>query len=86
VFAEGQAMRRVPMTMTDWIQKLHGFLSLNDRDILDHAGKISHQIALEHAENEYERFQIQRDQALESDFDKITKKALTLQNMHKPKT
>ena len=45
VFAEGQALRRVPMHMADWIAKLHGFLSLNDRDILTHAGKVSHQMA-----------------------------------------
>ena len=44
VFAEGQAMRRVPMHMGDWIIKLHGFLTINDRDILTHAGKISHQL------------------------------------------
>lgn len=42
VFAEGRAMRRVPMSMNDWITKLHGFLTINDRDILVHAGKISH--------------------------------------------
>ncbi|MDD4973721.1 MAG: RhuM family protein [Bacteriovorax sp.] len=41
VFAEGQARRRIPMSMNDWITKLEGFLSLNDRDILNHAGKIS---------------------------------------------
>jgi len=35
VFAEGQAMRRIPMTMSDWIKKLDGFLTLNDREILD---------------------------------------------------
>ena len=60
VFAEGQAMRRIPMTMADWIKKLDGFLSLNDRDILTHAGKISHQMAKQHAEMEYERFHQQR--------------------------
>jgi len=38
VFAEGQAMRRVPMHMLDWVKKLDGFLTLNDRDILTHAG------------------------------------------------
>ncbi len=56
VFAEGQAMRRIPMYMKDWIAKLDGFLSLNDRNILEHAGKISHQMAKELAESEYERF------------------------------
>jgi hypothetical protein len=37
-----ELLRRIPMTMDDWIEKLHGFLELNDRHILDHAGKISH--------------------------------------------
>jgi len=46
VFAEGQAMRRVPMYMADWIKKLDAFLTLNDRDILTHAGRISHEMAL----------------------------------------
>jgi hypothetical protein len=56
VFAEGQAMRRVPMHMKDWIAKLHAFLTINDRDILTHAGKISHQMAKELAEAEYDKF------------------------------
>jgi hypothetical protein len=60
VFAEGQAMRRVPMRMAGWITKLHGFLTINDRDILSHAGKISHQMAKELAEAEYVKFNLQR--------------------------
>ena len=56
VFAEGQAMRRIPMFMADWIKKLNGFLTLNDRDILNNAGKISHDIAKQHAELQYEQF------------------------------
>src|SRR5664280_3514436 len=56
VFAEGQAMRRVPMHMRDWIAKLNGFLTLNERAILDHAGKISHDMAKGLAEAEYEKF------------------------------
>ena len=56
VFAEGQAMRRVPMTMQDWINKLDGFLDLNDRGILSHAGKVSHQLAKQIAEQAYEQF------------------------------
>ena len=76
VFAEGQAMRRITMHMKDWIQKLDGFLSLNDRDILDHAGKISHQLAVEHAEAQYDSFNIRRIEAndkAENDFDKVAK-------------
>jgi hypothetical protein len=56
VFAEGQAMRRVPMHMKNWVEKLNGFLSLNDRNILEHAGKISHELAMEKADREYEKF------------------------------
>ena len=76
VFAEGQAMRRVPMTMLDWITKLHGFLTLNDRAILTHTGKISHELAKEFAESEYDKFNANRiaqtDKA-ESDFDQAIK-------------
>lgn len=60
IFAEGQAMRRIPMNMADWVRKLDGFLTLNDRNILEHAGKISHQIAKQLAEQEYDKFQQQR--------------------------
>jgi hypothetical protein len=60
IFAEGQAMRRIPMRMADWIAKLDGFLTLNDRGILTHAGKISHELALSHAEMQYDTFHRQR--------------------------
>jgi hypothetical protein len=56
VFAEGQALRRIPMFMNNWIKKLDGFLSLNDREILLDAGRISHDLALNFAENEYDKF------------------------------
>ena len=74
IFAEGQAMRKIPMYMKDWIEKLHGFLSLNDREILTHAGNISHQLAVEMAENEYEKYNQQEINIFESDFDKEIKK------------
>ncbi len=76
VFAEGQAMRRAPMHMKDWINKLNGFLSLNDRDILKNAGRISHEIAKQLAETEYEKFnrkKIQSRDKQDSDFDKTVK-------------
>ena len=76
VFAEGQAMRRVPMSMNDWITKLHGFLTINDRNILSHAGKISHEVAKAFAELAYENFnqaQIAKVDQLDSDFDRTLK-------------
>ncbi len=60
VFAEGQAIRRVPMNMRDWVKKLDGFMTLNDRNILEHAGTVSHQMAKELAESEYGKFHQRR--------------------------
>ncbi len=77
VFAEGQAMRRIPMHMRDWIKKLDAFLNLNERAILSHAGQISHEMAVETAEGEYSKFygkQIEAQDRKESDFDKTIKK------------
>ncbi|NOT79061.1 MAG: virulence RhuM family protein [Bacteriovoracaceae bacterium] len=76
VFAEGQARRRIPMSMNDWITKLEGFLSLNDRDILNHSGKISHELAISKAETEYEKFNQMRISMLDQedgDFEKAIK-------------
>lgn len=73
VFATGQAMRRIPMYMQNWIEKLHGFLKLNDRNILTNAGKISHQIAVEKAEKEYNKYHLQTNNSIENDFDKAIK-------------
>jgi hypothetical protein len=76
VFAEGQAMRRIPMTMQDWIKKLDGFLGLNDREILTHAGKVSQQLAKQIAEQEYDKFhQLRIQQANQQDgaFEKVIK-------------
>ena len=76
IFAEGQAMRRIPMYMSDWIKKLDAFLNINDRDILTHAGKISHDMALQRAEREYEQFHVRRIEEqtrAASDFDRLTK-------------
>jgi len=76
VFAEGQAMRRIPMHMQDWIAKLDGFLNLNERGILTNVGTISHELAVHHAEQEYDNFHQQRlaeHSALPDDFEKSTK-------------
>jgi hypothetical protein len=59
-FAELQALSRKPMSMVDWIAKLEDFLKLSDREILTHAGKISHAAAQEKAEAEFVRFKAQQ--------------------------
>jgi len=77
IFAEGQAERRVPMTMHDWIVKLEGFLRLNDRDILQNAGTVSAELAKAHAEREFVEFRKLDDRSLESDFDRAVKRLST---------
>ncbi|MBL7644958.1 MAG: virulence RhuM family protein [Candidatus Hydrogenedentes bacterium] len=55
-FAELQALNRRPMTMSDWIAKLDDFLRLSGRELLEHAGTVSRDEALEKAHQEYEAF------------------------------
>jgi hypothetical protein len=55
-FAELQARTRKSMTMLNWIKKLDDFLKISDRELLTHAGKISHEQALEKARNEYSKY------------------------------
>ena len=57
-FAELQARSRRPMYMRDWVAKLDDFLRLSEREILTHAGKVSHEVAIEKAEAQYEQFRI----------------------------
>ena len=69
--AEGRAKRHIPMTMQDWAERINKFLLADDRDILENAGKISMEIAKEHAETEYEKYRIVQDRLFNSDFDKM---------------
>ena len=71
--AELQAMRRIPMTMQDWEDRLGGFLKLWDRDILQDAVKVSAEIAKAHAESEFEKYRIVQDRLFESDCDRLVK-------------
>lgn len=75
IFAQGQAQRRVPMYMNNWIEKLNGFLTLNDREILNNAGNVSHELGKENAEREYKKFKETKQKAIgEGDFEKAIKK------------
>jgi len=69
--AEMQATRRIPMTMADWEKRLAGFLRLWDREILRDAGKVSAELAKEHALSEFEKYRIVQDRLFESDFDRV---------------
>ena len=55
-FAELQAVSRRTMTMSAWIAKLDDFIRISDRQILTHAGQISHETAKLKAEVELDQF------------------------------
>ena len=85
VFAEGQAMQRVPMYMKDWIDKLHGFLRINNKDILKDAGKVSHELAAEIAEKNFDEYKKNEAKNIDSDFDSVALHALEIAKKKKKK-
>jgi hypothetical protein len=75
-YAEDQAERGVPMTMSDWVEKLNVFLQFNQREVLENPGKVTAEIAKAFAETEFEKYRVVQDQLFESDFDKHIRKQL----------
>ena len=69
--AELQAERKIPMTMADWETRLNSFIQAADREILCDAGKVTAEIARQHAEAEFEKYRIVQDRLFESDFDRF---------------
>jgi hypothetical protein len=68
-FAETMAQQQTPMYMKDWVKRLDSILQLNGRELLTHAGKISHEKALEKSAYEFEKYktsqkQIEKEQSL----------------------
>jgi len=71
-FAETMAQQQKPMYMDDWIRKLDEILQLNGRELLTHAGKISHKLALEKSGAEYEKFrEVQKKLSQEANLKEI---------------
>ena len=67
-FAEAQAMAHVPMYMRDWVERLRMVLTMNQRSILEDAGRISHELAMQKANEEYRKYQmaLREEEHLES--------------------
>jgi hypothetical protein len=73
-YAENQAGKGVVMHMKDWIKKLEAFLQFNEEAILKDVGRVTHEVALELAEKEFEKLHTKQDKNIESDFDKVVMK------------
>lgn len=75
-YAELMAEDGVLMSMQDWVDQINQFLMNNRRKVLSGKGKISHEVALEKAEKEYEAFRIKQDQEYVSEFDREVERYL----------
>ena len=84
-WAEGFARRRIPMTMKDWAQRLDGFLSFNEYQILNDYGKKRRELADRHALAEFEKYRIIQDREFLSDFDKLADEIKTRGRLPKKK-
>jgi hypothetical protein len=73
-YAENQAKKGTVMFMKDWVLKLDAFLKFNEESVLNHQGKVSHEVALALAESEYGKYRVIQDKIIESDFDREIKK------------
>ncbi|MCL2540398.1 MAG: virulence RhuM family protein [Firmicutes bacterium] len=69
--AERRAKSRMPMSMDAWAKHLDAILVADGNELLTHAGRISAEIAKEHAESEFEKFRVIQDRLFKSDFDKL---------------
>ena len=78
-YAEFQALEQNPMTMADWVAALDDQILRLRKNILEGAGTISHQEAIEKAEREFEIYREREMRLLESDFDKAVKRLKYLQ-------
>ena len=72
-YAENQAARQIPMKMQDWVKKLDAFLQFNEYEILHDAGKITHELAKQLADEAYAQFRVAQDRSFESDFERATR-------------
>ena len=58
-FAENMALRKIPLTMQDWEQRLNGFIEMFQYGLLKDAGKVTAEIAKLHAETEFEKYMLE---------------------------
>ena len=70
-YAARQAKRHIPMTMSDWVEKLDAFLKFNDAEILSGKGNVAAEVAKAFAEKEFELYRPIQDQLYQSDFDRF---------------
>ncbi|MDZ7742210.1 MAG: virulence RhuM family protein [Bacteroidota bacterium] len=81
-FAETMAQQRTPMYMKDWIERLDNIMQMNGRELLSHAGKISHEMAMKKSGVEYEKYR-EHQRALEKE-ESLKELEEDIENLKKP--
>ena len=84
-YAEMQTARGKAMTMENWVEKLNAFLKFSEYNILNNAGKVSHEVAEQLALGEYLKYKIEQDRNYISDFDREIKKIMESKNKDEEK-
>ena len=83
-YAEDQAHRQRPMHMSEWVGKLDAFLRFNERNVLTHAGAVSHELAEQYAHEQFDKYEQERlaEEAARptSDFDRLVDKSKQIEN------
>lgn len=74
--AEINVLDKHPMTMKDWIRELDSFLKMTRKDILNNAGTISHEQALEKAHQEYDKYMKNHLTRAEKDYIEVLNKEI----------
>jgi hypothetical protein len=81
--AERRTLSHVPMTMEDWAKHLDLILQADGNELLTNAGRISAQIAEQHALTEFEKYRVIQDKLFESDYDRFVAQLNSLEDKTK---
>jgi hypothetical protein len=70
-YGESMALRKIPMTMADWEERLNAFIEMFEYGLLKDAGKVTAELAKLHALSEFEKYRVIQDKLFESDYDRF---------------
>lgn len=79
--AENRARRKIPMTMEDWAKRIDIYLQADDLEVLKNPGKISAELAKQHAETEFEKYRIVQDRLYQSDYDRYLEEMAVIEEV-----
>lgn len=79
-YAETMTLRHIPLTMSDWEERLNSFINLFEYGLLKDAGRVTAEIAKLHAETEFEKYRVIQDRLFMSDYDRFLLEMKEIEN------